>query len=283
MPSLRTEDGRTLAWRELGSGPVLLCHPGGPGGSSRYFGELPELAAERRLILLDPRGTGDSDRPSHSSAYNLEDYVADIERVRGHLGLEQLDVLGHSHGGFVAMAWAGAAPDRVGRLVLASTAPRFTDVIRGRRMERVMSHQTEHYFTDAIAALQQQQAGGYGSDEELAALFMRASPLFSPVGADTSALVEALRSSGINADAMKHFNERIAATMDLRPPLAAVQAPTLVIAGEHDAFGGATQEELAAALPHATMVTLPSADHFVFMEEEHSEAFANAVLDFLSG
>jgi pimeloyl-ACP methyl ester carboxylesterase len=97
-----------------------------------------------------------------------------------------------------------------------------------------------------------------------------------------SILVEAFRSSGISADAMKHFNERIAATMDLRPPLAAVLAPTLVIAGEHDAFGGATQEELAAALPHATVVTLPGADHFVFMEEEHSGAFAHAVLDFLS-
>ena len=75
------------------------------------------------------------------------------------LALEHLDLLGHSHGGFVAMVWGGTYPDRVGRLILADTAPRFTDVIRSRRLERVAAHQGEPYFEDAVAALQDQQAG----------------------------------------------------------------------------------------------------------------------------
>jgi proline iminopeptidase len=123
VPTLKTHDARTLSWREVGSGPPLLCHPGGPGCSSLYFGELPELAAERTLLLLDPRGTGDSDRPTDRSAYDLEDYAADIEAVREELGLERLDLLGHSHGGFVALGWAGTNPGRVGKLILAATAP----------------------------------------------------------------------------------------------------------------------------------------------------------------
>ena len=97
MPTLTTDDGRTLAWRARGSGPPLLCHPGGPGSSSAYFGDLAELAAERSLLLLDPRGTGGSDRPSDPSAYDLEDYAADIEAVRGHLGIEQHKIA-HHHG-----------------------------------------------------------------------------------------------------------------------------------------------------------------------------------------
>src|SRR5436190_803063 len=60
MPSLSTPDGRALAWEESGTGSPLLCHPGGPGMSARCFGGLPELAAERTLLLLDPRGTGAS-------------------------------------------------------------------------------------------------------------------------------------------------------------------------------------------------------------------------------
>jgi pimeloyl-ACP methyl ester carboxylesterase len=64
---LTTGGGRTLAWREIGAGPPLVCHPGGPGASPAYFGDLPELAAERTLLLLDPRGTGDSDRPPGAS------------------------------------------------------------------------------------------------------------------------------------------------------------------------------------------------------------------------
>ena len=49
MPALTTDDGRTLAWRETGAGLPLLCHPGGPGCSSRYFGALPELAAATKV------------------------------------------------------------------------------------------------------------------------------------------------------------------------------------------------------------------------------------------
>jgi pimeloyl-ACP methyl ester carboxylesterase len=52
------------------------------------------------------------------------------------------------------MTWGGTYPERVDRLVLASTAPRFTDVIRGLRQERVASHHGQPYFEDAIAALQ---------------------------------------------------------------------------------------------------------------------------------
>src|SRR5689334_23140613 len=135
MPTLTTSDGRTLGWRAVGSGPLLLCHPGGPGSSSAYFGNLPLLASERTLLLLDPRGTGASDRPADPAAYDLEQYAADIEAVREHLALDRIDLLGHSHGGFVAMTWAGTHPERVGRLVLASTTPRFTDLIRAARQE----------------------------------------------------------------------------------------------------------------------------------------------------
>jgi pimeloyl-ACP methyl ester carboxylesterase len=282
VPSLRTDDGRRLAWREAGTGPPLLCHPGGPGASSRYFAELPGLAAERTLILLDPRGTGASDRPADRSAYDLEDYAADIEAVRAHLGLERLDVLGHSHGGFVAIAWGGTHPDRVGRLVLSDTAPRFTDVIRGRRGARVAAHEGAPYFADAVAALQDQQAGRYATDEDLLALYERAGPVLVAPGEDVAPVAAAFRASGINADAMKHFNERVAGTMDLRPLLARIPAPTLVIAGEHDPFGGPTTDEIAAALPRPTVVTVRGADHFPFLETRARAPWSRAILDFLA-
>jgi pimeloyl-ACP methyl ester carboxylesterase len=282
VPALTTGDGRTLAWREAGSGPPLVCHPGGPGCSSRYFGELPELEAERTLILLDPRGTGGSDRPADPSAYALEDYAADVEALREVLGLERIDLLGHSHGGFVATTWAGLHPERVERLVLASTAPRFTDAIRSRRQERVASHHDQPWFADAIAALQDQQAGTYASDEELGALYERAGRLFAEPGVDAEPVAAAFRASGINADALKHFNEAVAGRMDLRPLLERIAAPTLVLAGDRDAFGGPTVDEIAGALPDPAVVTIAGADHFAFLEPEHRAAWSRAVLEFLS-
>ena len=281
MPSLQTHDGRTLSWREVGEGAPLLLHPGGPGCSSRYFGDLPELASGRTLILLDPRGTGDSDRPADPADYDLEAYAADIEAVREQLGLDKLDLLGHSHGGFVAMTWAGTSPDSVGRLILDSTAPRFTDEIRSRRMARVASHQGEPYFEDAVAALQDQQAGKYTSDAELAALYERAGPVMAQRGKDIAALADAYRLAGVNADAVRHFNHEVSNGMDLRPLLGRVQAPTLVIAGDDDPMAAPAADEIAEALPNATLARLP-ADHFMFLEPENVGAWSRTILDFLA-
>jgi pimeloyl-ACP methyl ester carboxylesterase len=285
MPVLTTADGRTLAWREVGSGPVLLCHPGGPGSSAAYFGELPELAARRTLVLLDPRGTGGSDRPADPAGYELEQYADDVEAVREHLGLERLDLLGHSHGGFVAMVWGAAHPERVDRLVLASTVPRFTDDIRTLQKQRVSAHHGQPYFEDAMAALQAHQRGEYRDDDELGDLRRRESRLFAPVGVDpgdAAAVGDALRRAGTNADALRHFNHHIAGTMDLRPRLARIAAPTLVVGGAEDVFSPGLQE-IADALANATLAVLPGLDHFPFLEgPEHRAQWAEVVLGFLA-
>jgi alpha/beta hydrolase fold len=77
------------------------------------------------LILLNPRGSEGSDRPTDPREYETADYVSDLDELRAHLGLERMPLLGHSHGGVVAAAYAAAYPDRIDRLVLASTLARF--------------------------------------------------------------------------------------------------------------------------------------------------------------
>ena len=282
MPQLETTDGRTLAWREVGSGPILVCHPGGPGFSSVYFGDLPELDERRTLVLLDPRGTGASDRPSERTAYALEEYAADIEALREHLSAERLDLLGHSHGGFVAMTWAGTYPDRVGKLVLASTTPVFTDAIRQAQRARVQLHVDQPYFADAMAALELHHQGQYETDVELAELYRREAPLLMPVGFDLEPMGRALEAAGANADALHSFNERTAPVMDLRPLLARIDAPTLVICGGQEPFASSASE-IAEALRNGTVRVIAGADHFPFLEPDHRPAWSDAVLEFLDG
>ena len=284
MPSLRTTDGRQLAWEEAGSGSPLLCHSGGPGAPAGYFAGLPEIAGERKVLFLDPRGTGASDRPADPRAYELEDYAADVEAIREHLGLERLDLLGHSHGGFVAMAWASAHPERVGRLVLSNTTPRFTDDIRSARQAIIQSYSSEPWFADAIAALEAHQTGRYADDAELAALLEKEVPFYFPRwGDEEQAMARHLGQAAWNGDALRHFNERIAGSMDHRASLARVTAPTLVITGELDPFGESTAKEIADSLPNATLVVLPGAGHFIFGESPNREAWSRAILDFLAG
>jgi proline iminopeptidase len=284
VPALVTRDGRKLAWEEAGGGPPLLCHPGGPGMSARYFGGLRELMPQRKLLLLHPRGTGASDRPADPHSYDLSDYASDIEAVREQLGLERLDVLGHSHGGFVAMHWAASHPERVRRLVLANTASRFTDDIRAAQGRIVESYAGEPWFAEALDALEARSAGRYADDAELAALFSRSVRFYFPRwGEAEQALAAQLGAGGSNADALRHFNEHVAAGMDLRAALARVAAPALVITGELDPFGESTANEIADALPDATVVVLPDAAHFTFCESASRDAWARTILDFLAG
>jgi len=81
-----TADGRKLTYRRMGTGPTMVCHPGGPGFSSSYFADLAGLWERFTLVMLNPRGTGGSDRPSDPRAYQIDDYVADVAptgEVRG--------------------------------------------------------------------------------------------------------------------------------------------------------------------------------------------------------
>ena len=65
---------------------------------------------------------GGSTGPSDDKAYSLDQYVADLDADRHGLGEAKIHVLGHSFGGLVAMAYAGAHPDRVASLTLVSAA-----------------------------------------------------------------------------------------------------------------------------------------------------------------
>ena len=281
MESLTTQDGRTLTYHVVGEGPTLVCHPGGPGFSSRYFGDLAGLTQSLTLVLLDPRGTAASERPSDVRAYRTEDYVADLDQLRGHLGLEQMQLLGHSHGGVVATAYAGRYPHRVERLVLASTLARFQAEQEGAMQRAMEAKSTEPWYADARAALEAEQAGQFETDEELAALAFREFPFyFAQYGDDERAYLEQLADEIPNADALRLFNNEIFPSFDLRPELARIDAPTLVIAGEDDFITGPVcADELEAGIAGVEKVILPNVGHFIFVEAP--DAFREAVLSFL--
>jgi proline-specific peptidase len=281
MESLATQDGRTLTYHLVGEGPALVCHPGGPGFSSRYFGDLAGLTQSLTLVLLDPRGTGASDRPSDARGYRTEDYAADLDELRAHLGLEQMQLLGHSHGGVVATAYAGWYPHRVERLVLASTLVRFQAEQEGAMKRAMEAKSTEPWYADARTALEAEQAGKFETDEELAALAFREFPFyFARYGDDERAYLEELADESPNADALRLFNNEIFPSFDLRPELARIDAPTLVIAGEDDFITGPVcADELEAGIAGVEKVILANAGHFIFVEAR--DAFREAVLSFL--
>jgi len=100
-------NGELIYFKAFGRGEPLLILHGGPGASHDYF--LPyllPLAHKNRLIFIDERGSGRSQKLENISAYTIESMAEDVEEVRQVLGLGKISLLGHSCGGVIAEAYA---------------------------------------------------------------------------------------------------------------------------------------------------------------------------------
>ena len=280
MESFRTADGRTLAYRREGAGPLLVCHPGGPGFSSRYFGDLAGLGDSFTLILLDPRGTGGSDHPADARAYDIADYVADLDELRWHLGLERMLLLGHSHGGVVAAAYATAHSERVEKLVLASTVARFAQEQDAAMVRMMETRSAEPWYAEAREAIDREQAGDFAGEEELQELVKREMPFyFAHYGDEEARYVEWLGEEKPNPDALQLFNTETWPVFDLRPGLTSISAPTLVITGELDFITGPACAADFAAIPGQRTVLVEGCGHFILREAR--DRFRDEVTAFL--
>ena len=109
-------NGLSLYYEEHGSGePLILLH-GGIGSGDMFVALVPELETGRRVITVDLQGhgrTADVDRP-----FSPEAMADDVAALAAHLGLAQIDLLGYSLGGAVALRTAIQHPALVRRLVL---------------------------------------------------------------------------------------------------------------------------------------------------------------------
>jgi proline iminopeptidase len=114
--------GFMIYYKSFGRGKPLLILHGGPGASHDYFlPYLTPLARRHRLIFIDERGSGRSQKLDDPSGYTVENMVEDAEAVRQALGLGQVALLGHSYGGVIAQAYALRYQKNLSALILGST------------------------------------------------------------------------------------------------------------------------------------------------------------------
>src|ERR1700759_2045155 len=120
MESFTAPDGARLACHVRGDGEPLVCLGGGPMLDAAYLGELGGLDRLRRLVLLDPRGTGDSEPAADPAAYRCDRMVEAVGALGGPLAPDRLALLAHSAGATLAYRYAEAHPGRVARLLLVT-------------------------------------------------------------------------------------------------------------------------------------------------------------------
>jgi len=113
-------NGIRLHYVEGGSGPVLVCLPGWPQTWYSYHPIAAELARHYRVLIVDIRGMGSSDKPT--AGYDKKTMAQDIYELLQQLGVEKASLLGHDIGGMVAASFGFNYPQATEKLILADGA-----------------------------------------------------------------------------------------------------------------------------------------------------------------
>lgn len=110
-------NGITLHYVEGGAGDPLICLPGWPQTWYSYRPVAIELAKTHRVIIIDIRGMGTSEKPD--SGFDKKTMAKDVVELIKMLGLQKVHVIGHDIGGMVGMSMAFNYPDYVAKLIIA--------------------------------------------------------------------------------------------------------------------------------------------------------------------
>jgi proline iminopeptidase len=236
---------------------VLLLH-GGPGMDHSSFktSVLAELRDVAQVVVYDHRSQGRSDdRPPEE--WDLDVWADDVVRLCDALGIERPVVLGNSFGGFVAQRYAARHPDHPARLILSSTAARLDATLSVQWFWRLGGE-------DAAVAAAAFLAGP--TPEEMGRYLRVCGPLYTRRAGNPLDSAMTVRRD----DVSRWFFSGPHLAMDLRPDLARIACPVLVLAGEQDPICPIElAEELAAGLPPALVrfERFPDAGHGVYRDE----------------
>lgn len=233
-------EGYTLHYRDVGAGPPLvLIHGYGVSGQI-WQSTLPYLAQQHRVLIVDLPGYGHS---RHTGIWQLRRIAPLLASWLEQQGLSEVDVLGQSMGGAIAIHLAAYAPDLVRRLVLVSAA--------GLPLQAQLP-------TLALRSLHSFLQPGNGR---------------YPLALVRDVLPPRIRLLWQGAQEMVRS--------DFRAELATLTMPMLIIWGERDALLPISLGyELSKALPHAQFVTLPHSGHRPMLSQP--EEFSRLILEFLT-
>ena len=262
-----------------GSGPVMIAHPGGPGMDARGWDDFAGIDKFVTLVAIHPRGSGLSG-PAGEDAYLLSDYAADVEALRVQLALEKPILMGWSHGGMVAQQFAFTYPGCLSKLILFDTSACFGEFLSDIEAA-VREFRNEPWFEKSFAALKAEWDGKYETDEEMAQLWAEEMKFyFKMFDARAQAYHERTNELPVRIAPLKTFNDREAASMDLRPHLSKIIVPTLVIVGRHDFITNVSMAaEMVKHIPNARLEIFEESGHYALVEER--EKFYRVIKEFV--
>lgn len=266
-----TVNGTRQVYHVAGSGPVMITHPGGPGVAYSYL-RSPRLEERFTMVYLEPVGTGASG-PLPAGATYVDTYVDFLHALVEHLGVPRAYLLGHSHGGIVAVRFAIRHPDRTAGLALYSATPTTEAEFWAAEEAAAAAYPERHPGIPEAAEIVAAAAewDDAKTDEEHTAVLRTCLPLYFADFWGRRAEFEHIR-----ANLQVWHTSFDSKNVDYRPDLSTITAPTVVITGRHDFICGPVWAEmLHAGIPGSRLVILEDSGHFAQIEEP--QAFLEAV------
>jgi pimeloyl-ACP methyl ester carboxylesterase len=237
-------NGVRIRYVDQGSGPpVVLIHGFSGSLESGWVetGVLPNLATDYRVIALDCRGFGQSDKPHDPKSYGIE-MSQDVVRLLDHLGIPRAHIVGHSMGAGITAQLLTTHPDRFLTATLSGAAGR-------------------QQWTPQDAAAAEAEAVEFEQGIPFRSLILRTAPSDQPKPTD-----EAIQA---RSQQLLARNDRLAMAAVVRSrgeqtfsavQMAAVQVPTLGLIGSADA-NLAAMKQLTSVLPTLKVVVIEGATH----------------------
>jgi pimeloyl-ACP methyl ester carboxylesterase/class 3 adenylate cyclase len=266
-----------IAYRVAGTEePVLIFVPGAISNMAldeslplfARFGE--RLGRFCRVVRFDKRGTGLSDRGT--DALGIADQVPDVEAVRGDVGAGRVALLGLSQGAAVAVLYALEHPERVSHLIL---------------FEGLVCDRLDPYAAPECSEPLTNWGEFFGRlDDDFADFSRRLARTCFPDAPDVAEagteMADFLRATASPAT-FKALWQGIVG-LDLRPRLADLRVPTLVLHARGDRHHPASHGRyLGEHIPGARYVELDSNSHIPFFEEEAAGQILTAIEAFVTG
>lgn len=244
MPYFKSQD-INLFYEDTGEGtPLLLLH-GLTSNHAMFYREIDFFKKKYRVIALDSRGHGRSDKPEE---YTLNDHVGDAVALINHLKLETLFIIGVSMGSYIAQGVAIALPEQVKKLVLVATKPHGEQSSMNELFDR---HEDEFRGLSLIGKLDKSSQFMFHNQEKVD---------------------EWLRKTAENSDGLTGREQAVASAalkdFDFRQQLGKIQAETLVISGTHDGLNPPLKgRETAVRIPDATYMEFKRSGHAPNVEQ----------------
>ena len=271
-------NGADFYFQSFGNGEPLIVLHGGPGLDHTYFlPQMQQLSRNYHLIFYDQRACGRSSLSVQPETMSMDGFVEDLEALRVEMGLDQINLMGHSWGGLLAMHYAIKYPQHLKSMILmssvgASTAGREQEaaVLQSRRTRTDSVEQGYILESDAY------KSGQVGAYQDIFRILFR-SQFYDRK--KTRELTLTFQETFRETSRMMHLLGPDLREYDLGPKLEQVQVPTLLLYGDYDPWSTLAAPDLADHLPNARLEVISNCGHFPYIEKP--QEFFKVVRNFI--